>query len=213
MKRKFERTVFLVIILLLSVAGCDEVDFKENGKKEVNNVGINFSTSDWIQLAALLTTLGFASGALRQIPTPKERMQRKILKELNKATNKGYNLVAEIKVRDAIYADYLWNSPLFKERFFTIFTECIRELFNNEAIIRANGGDLFSEYKLYPKEKRVSPFPPYNSCMSITPNKYYSLAKDNPNMYIGLNTKECQKEIETWEKDAQHRLKEVSKQL
>lgn len=178
---------------------------------EVNNMDINFSTSDWIQLAALLTTLGFASGALKQIPTPKERMQRKILKELNKSTNKGDILVSEIKVRDAIYSGYLWNSPLFKERFFTIFTECIRELFNSEVIIRVDGGDLFSKYKLYPKEKRVSPFPPYKSAMPKPPNNYKSLANDKPEIYIGLNTKLCEKEIEKWEKDGQYRLEEISK--
>ena len=172
---------------------------------------ITFSTSNWIALLGILISIAIALGIIKRVKTTKERMKAKIVKKLNQFANKGIILVSEIKVRDAIYFSYLWNSPLFKERFFTIFTECIRELFNSEVIIRVNGGDLFSKYKLYPKEKRVSPFPPYKSAISKSPNNYKSLANNKPEMYIGLNTKLCEEEIEKWKKDGQYRLEEISK--
>ena len=173
----------------------------------------NFSTDNWIALSAIIIPIAITLGVyvFRQILTVKEHMKKKILKKVNELTNQGHDLFAEIKVRDAIYLGHLWHAPLLKKRFFTLFIESIRELYNSEVINRVDGRELFSPYKLYEKEKRVNPFPPYNSCISITPANYPPLAKDNPNMYIGLKANECDTVIESFKKDGQYRLAEISK--
>ena len=177
----------------------------------------DFSTDNWIALLAIITPIAIALNVMciryvrMRILTAKERMKEKILKKANELTNQGHHLFAEIKVRDAIYSGQLWHAPLLKKRFFTLFIESIRELYNSGVINRVDGHELFCPYKLYEKEKRVNPFPPYNSRISMTPANYPPLAKDNPNMYIGLKTNECDIVIENFKKDGQYRLAEISK--
>ena len=169
-----------------------------------------FSTDNWIALSGSIA-IPLGVFVFSRVRTSKERMKKKIIQKLNKFTNQGDHLFSEIKVRDSIYSDHFWHTPLLKKRFFTFFIESIRELSNSGVINRVDGGSLFSPYKLYEKEERINPFPPYNLPMAVTPVNYPSLAEDNPNMYIGLKTNECDKVIEFYKKDGQYRLVEISK--
>lgn len=171
-----------------------------------------FSIDNWIALSGIIiSAISLGLFVFSRLRTSKERIKKKIIKKVNKFTNQGDYLFPEIKVRDSIYSDHFWYAPLLKKRFFTFFIESIRELSNSGIINRVGGSDLFCPYKLYEKEERDNPFPPYDSCMSVTPVNYPFLAEDNPDMYIGLKTDECDKVIESYKKDGQYRLAEISK--
>ena len=139
-------------------------------------------------------------------------MKKKILKNLNKLTNKECILLPEIRLRDEVYWDHLGHKPLLKKRFFSLFIESISELSDSRKIICEDRKELFYPYPLPfpPYKKEKDPFPPYNSRINITPS-YYSLDEDNSDTYVGRKTNECEEHIKSLKGRAAYIAREAAK--
>ena len=135
-------------------------------------------TINWgvlLTLSGIIVAILVALGLIKPLSTAKERMKKKILKNLNKLTNKECILLPEIRLRDEVYWDHLGHKPLLKKRFFSLFIESISELSDSRKIICEDRKELFYPYPLPfpPYKKEKDPFPPYDSRINITPSDYF----------------------------------------
>ena len=165
---------------------------------------------NWIGLLGLIIPILIALGVFRRISIAKERMKKKILKKLNKLANKECFLLPETYLMDLIYWDHLAQKPLLIERFFSMFIESIRELTDSESIIRISRGELFCPYPHPMFKGDVDPFPPYESRTPKTPSDY-SLKECDPDMYVGLNTTECEEYMKLYKARAAYKAAEINK--
>ena len=108
-------------------------------------------------------------------------MKKKIIEKLNEGYNREALLLPEIKIRD----DLLFNPILLMTRknFYTLFMESIKELEREKEIVRISNMEL--ELIVNRAEKEAE-YPSYPSRFRKTPENY-SLKKDNPRIYLGLN--------------------------
>ena len=163
------------------------------------------NTINWTALGVIIAIVSGVISILNKlgvikISTAKDRMKRKILKNLNKLTNRECPLLPEIRLRDEVYWDRLGHKPLLEKRFFGLFVESMKELASSDSgeIIYENRNELFYPYPLPfpPYKKEKDPFPPYNSRISKTLSDYF-LGEDNPDLYVGRKTQECEAYIES----------------
>ena len=168
------------------------------------------NTFNWVGLLGLIIPILIALGVVKRISTAKERMKKKILKKLNELANKDRILVPETYLRDMIYWDHLARKPLFTGRFFSLFIESMRELADSEEIIRVKRGELFCPYPHPAYEDDIDPFPPYKSRLPKTPSDYF-LKKCDTDMYIGLNTTDCEEYVKSCKARAAAKLEQISK--
>ena len=130
-------------------------------------------------------------GILRPYPNSKNRMKKKILQKLTDEANKDNFLFPELRLRDhLLLRRMLVKRDFFVRNFYTVFIESIRELETENEIICVSN----SEFGITAKETEAE-YPSYSSSAKKTPADY-GLKKDNPRLYIGLNSKETQDFIE-----------------
>ena len=133
-------------------------------------------------------------------------MKKKILKNLNKLTNKEWPLLPEIRLRDEVYWDHLGGKPLLKKRFFSLFIESISDLSDSGEIICEDRNELFCRYPS--PYKRKDPFPPYDSRINRKPSDYF-LEEGNSDIYVGRKTKKCEEYIKSLKYIAKQTAKTV----
>ena len=173
------------------------------------------NTINWTAWGVIIGIVGIVIsilnklGVIKPIPLAKERMKKKILKNLKKLTDKECPLLPEIRLRDEVYWDYLGHKPLLKKQFFRLFIESISELSDSGKIICENRRELFYPYPLPfpPYKKEKDPFPPYNSRINIKPSDYF-LGEDNPNLYVG---QDCEEYIESLKRRVDYIATEAAK--
>ena len=130
-------------------------------------------------------------GILRPYPNAKTRMKKKILQKLTDETNKDNFLFPELRLRDhLLFRRILVKRYFFVRNFYTVFIESIRELETENEIICVSNSEFGISSKETEKEN-----PSYSSKAKKTPADY-GLKKDNPRLYVGLNSKETQDFIE-----------------
>ena len=170
----------------------------------------NTTTTNWVELLIKIIPVIPILSALGVFLTAKGRMKKKILNKLGKLANKDRILFPETRLRDLIYWDHLIKKPLSKKRFFNLFIESIRELISSEEIIGIKRGELFCSYPHPMYKNNIDPFPPCKSRISKTPSDYF-LKEDDPDMYIGLKTTECEEYIKIYKARAYYKAEQISK--
>ena len=150
-----------------------------------------------IAIASLI--LNAIQFVLSKLLSPKERMKKRILKELNRLLNadKNNTFIPAGELGDILIQRI---NPIFRMRFCEIFLESIRELDEKEIIIIDRDKIPISLEIDKPIE-----YPPKYHSNHFT---YGSLRKIDPDQYIGLNNAECRKHIESREASARWRYEQ-----
>ena len=140
-----------------------------------------------ISLVHIIVTTLLVFGILKPISDPKSRMKKKIMRKLEIADNKSEILSPEIGLRDNLLQHPIYR--IFLRNFYTLFIESVRELETEEKIVRVSNSGLEID-----QDKRKEKFPTYLSKAKKTPADY-GLKKDDPTIYIGLNSPEVKNHI------------------
>ena len=69
---------------------------------------------------------------------------------------------------------------------------------------------IHTHYLFLHIKRKKDPFPPYDSRINITPSDYF-LGEDNPDLYIGRKTKECEEYIKSLKSRVAYIAGEASK--
>ena len=140
----------------------------------------------WINLGHIVVTTLLVLGILRPISSSKSRMKERIIRRLIKRHNRGEFLLSEIRLRDnLLLRPTSFIFCVFLKNFYTSFADAIWELETEDMIMRVINSEL---------DKGEEKYPLYSSKAKKTPVNY-GLKKDNPTIYLGLNSPEVKEHI------------------
>ncbi|MDE0687657.1 MAG: hypothetical protein OXI61_05770 [Candidatus Poribacteria bacterium] len=129
---------------------------------------------------------------IRKSLDPKVRMKKKILRKLNEEADKGNLLFSKIRLRDDLLSQHrLAKRDNRLRNFYKLFMRSIRDLETKGKIIRVSNGNLE-----FPLKDGVKNYPSYSSKAKKTPADC-GLKEDEPEYYLGLNSQEVQRLVES----------------
>ena len=149
-----------------------------------------------ISLVHIVVTTLMVFGILRPISNSKSRMKKKIIRRVTDGYNSGEILFPEIRLRDnLLFRPTSLISRIFLSNFYTSFIDSIRELETEDMIVRVSNSELELDI-----DKREKKYPSYPSKAKKTPVNY-GLKKDDPTIYLGLNSPKVADHISAFKTD------------